>query len=290
MNHSKAQSYLFIHVAVILWGFTAILGELITLRAIHLVWWRVAIISLCFVAWPGMVHKVRSLSPKVIYRISFIGVIVGLHWLCFYGSIKLANASIALISFSTTAFFTSFIEPIYTKSKISRVDVLFGLLVIPAMILVTKDFSWIYLLGFGVGILSALLAAYFSVLNKVSINFAGPDVMTFIEMLAAFCLVTLIIPFVSLDQFWVVSPKDVAYLLFLSIFCTILPFILHLKALKELSAFVTNLIVNLEPVYGILLAVVILNNHDELNWSFYAGGSILVVLVFLYPYVKKRYA
>ena len=290
LSQSKGKSYLYIHIAVILWGFTAILGDIITINAFDLVWWRVCLISLGFILWPGMLTKIRALSTTSRKKLFFVGVIIALHWICFYGSIKLANASIALITFSTTAFFTAILEPLFFKSVLSKIDVLFGILVVPAMILIAFNFSSTYLIGFWVGILSAFLAALFSILNKKYIEIAEPDVMTFFEMLSAFVFMSFLIPLVN-NNLWrssfFPSSQNLFYLIVLAIICTILPFILHLKALKELSAFTTNLIVNLEPIYGVIMAALILNEYNELDVNFYLGGSVIVVLVILYPLVKR---
>ena len=160
------------------------------------------------------------------------------------------------------------------------------------MIVVVYNFSADYMLGFWIGIASALLAALFSVLNKEYLDLAGPGVITFYEMFSAFMMMSLLMLFVhSSDSITSLIPtiQDLTLLIVLALFCTILPFILHLIALRKLSAFTTNLIVNLEPVYGILLAALLLNEYAELDLSFYIGGTLIVILVLIYPYVKMKF-
>lgn len=284
------KAYVYLHIAVLLWGFTAILGDLIQLNAISLVWWRVALTSLILFFWPGLVKQLRALEWRLIKRYTFIGFLVGLHWICFYGSIKLANASTALIAMSTTALFTAFLEPLMTGKKLAALDIILSLLIVPAMALTVYGFKGTMLLGFWVGIGAAFLAAYFAVLNKKSIDLASSELITWIEMVAASILLSIILPIVFYwqpDIAFVPSYKDLGLLLVLSIFCTILPYILHLKSLEQISAFASNLIVNLEPVYGILMAIFILKEHKELNGQFYLGVSIIILIIMIYPYLKR---
>ena len=286
----RQRAFALLHISVVLFGFTAILGALISLSAFELVWQRVAITSLCLLLWPGLINKLRNLPWKEIRHFALIGVIIGIHWLCFYGSIKLANASIALITMSTSALFTAFLEPIFTKSEFQKTDLFLSLLIIPAMILTTHDFDESKFIGFAVGIAAAFLAALFAVMNKRKINTADAEVISFIEMLSAMLFITLTVPIII--QFYgsfafLPSGRDIVLILVLSICCTILPFVLLLLSLKHISAFASNLAINLEPVYGILMAIFILRENRELSATFYIGVLLIMLIVFLYPIIKK---
>jgi len=286
------QAYILLHFSIFLWGFTAILGDLIGLSAGVLVWWRVALSSAFLGFWPKMIVKVKNLRKEDRRRFVYIGVLVAIHWLCFYGSIKMANASVALITMSSTALFTAIIEPRVFNTQFSLVDISLGVLVIPAMYLISYTFVGDMLIGFWLGILAALLLAYFTILNRKYIGKTDPIVITFVEMASSWAFLTLLAPIVLLinggADYLIPNLKDGFYLIVLSIGCTILPFVLHLKALKHISAFTTNLIVNLEPVYGIIMAAVILQDFKELNTNFYVGVTIIVLIVMIYPVVLRR--
>jgi drug/metabolite transporter (DMT)-like permease len=283
------KSYLQLHFSVFLWGFTAILGALITLEALDLVWWRMLITSLSFVLllkgfkayWAYPLSKVLSMMG--------IGCIVALHWLCFYGSVKLANASVALIGVSTAALFSSLFEPLVFKKKISKLEVFLGLMVIPGIALIVNTLRQDFHLGLYVGIASGILASTFTVLNKKTLEGVRAKDMSFVELSAGFLFLSIFMPFFGFSGGFVFPQStDIYYLLLLSVGCTTLPFVLSLEALKHLSAFITNLSVNLEPIYGLILAVVILKENQELNFGFYLGCLIILVSVFSYPLIKAR--
>jgi drug/metabolite transporter (DMT)-like permease len=278
---------------VILWGFTAILGDLIELPAYTIVFWRVLITSISLFMILSAQKKLVWLKPKMLLIYLGIGVLVGLHWITFYGAIKLSNASITLVCFATTSFFTSLVEPLIVRSKFSLLDMGIGLIIIPAMMYIVNDLSSEYYSGILVGISSAILATLFSSLNKKYVDDADPVMISFLEIGAATIFMAICFPLVykymNVTEVIPTAQTDWLYIFVLAIACTTLPFILSMIALKELSAFATNLVVNLEPVYGILLAIFILKEHKELNGSFYIGAIIITFSVFLYPVIKKKW-
>jgi drug/metabolite transporter (DMT)-like permease len=294
IDPSHRTAYIKIHIAVLLFGFTAILGDLIQLPAISIVWWRVLItsFSLFFLIRFGKTLKILSFKQIKIYVI--IGIIIGLHWICFYGSVKLSNASVCLICMSTTSLFTSVIEPILVRTKFNKFDLMMGLLIIPGILLVVNNIDIQYMMGVWVGLLSAFLAAIFSTLNKAYIKNADPYTISFIELSGAWMMISVLMVIMQLTGFsidvWLPpSVTDWLYLILLSLLCTTLAQVLTLQALKSLSAFALNLVVNLEPVYGIFLAVIILKEHKELNLMFYLGATIIVLSVLLYPFLSKKF-
>lgn len=287
------KSYLKIHIAVLLFGFTAILGGLIELSALILVWWRMFLtaISLIFlVKWSRLIGTI----DKGLFTILMInGCIVAIHWLCFYGAIKLANASVALVCMASSAFFTSFVEPIALKASINRVDIVMALMVIPGMALVVQNLEVSMLWGVAAGLGAAFLSAVFATVNKKYINSAHATDITFIELGGGWLFLTLLLPFFISSElesliFWP-SFSDMTYLILLALLCTTLAFILSIQSLKHLSAFNSNLIINLEPVYGIVLAWLILQENKELNPGFYLGVVVILIVVFAYPVIKRRF-
>ena len=277
-----------LHLSVFLWGFTAILGELIQLQALQLVWWRIAITILSLIILLQVFYNGVDFSLKYVKKYAFIGICIALHWLCFYGAIKYANASIALICMATSSLFTSLIEPLVVKRKFSTRDLIFGLLVIPGMYFVIDSTALEMQKGIWVGLLAAFLAAYFTSLNKKYLIKGKEMEITFVELLSALLFLTCILPFLYLANNSIeIIPRnmDWMYLCILAIVCTTLPFILSLKALNQLSAFSANLIVNLEPVYGIILAALLLNQHNELSNNFYLGVILILIVVILYPII-----
>ncbi len=294
-NAETKQAYIYIHIAVILFGFTAILGGLIELPAVMIVWWRVLLTSLSLLFFVNWGRKVVALPKTLVMNYLFIGVIIGLHWVTFYGAIKLSNASITLICMSTTSLFTSILEPLIVRSRFKKHELFIGLLIIPAMILIVNDLDASFNLGIGIGLLSAFLAALFSSMNKVHINKADTYTITFIELSGAWLFLSMIL-MVIIPFGWFEGPYlplswvDVVWLIVLALLCTTLAQILTLSALKHLTTYATNLVINLEPVYGIILAAFILHDHKDLNTSFYIGAGIILGSVFLYPRLSKKWA
>ncbi len=291
---SKNKAYLFIHISVFLWGFTAILGRVIESTAYAIVFWRVLFtsISLFVILW--VLKKLRWPNRKMLLIYMGIGVLVALHWITFYGAVKLANASVALVCFATTSFFTSLIEPVLVKSKFSYLDLGIGLIIIPSMIFIVNGLDASFQNGIIVGLISAILACTFSSLNKKYIDKEDPIVISFLEIGAGTLFLAVLFPVVFLIdagvQFLPIASKDWYYLLLLALGCTTLPYILSMYALKKLSAFATNLVVNLEPVYGIILAYILLNENEQLNASFYIGSTLICLSVMFYPMLKSKFA
>lgn len=289
--NTTSKAYLYLHISVFLWGFTAILGDLISLSAFWLVWWRVLITSFSLLLGGRVVRDIQKIPKPQLYRFIFVGVLIALHWLTFFGAIKYANASIALVAMSTTALFTSFIEPFFFKVNINRINILFGLAMIPGMLFIVQGIDDHMLIGLFIGLLSAFLAALFAVLNKLYIHQSDPATITFVELGSSWLFLSILSPATWIlfdDTHFIPFGLDWVYLLVLALMCTTLTFILHLKALKYVSAFVSNLIINLEPVYGIALAALILGDYKELNVQFYVGVVIILLLVVLYPIVLGR--
>lgn len=284
--------WLQIHFCVVLWGFTAILGKLISLSAFSIVWWRMLLVTvaLLFVArfWRGL----RQLSPRLIAIYSGIGVIVALHWLTFYESIKQSNASVAATCMALTSVFIAFVEPAIARRRFDLRELLLGLAVLPGVVLVVGGTPDGMRSGIAIGAFSAFLVAIFSSLNKRYIEHGEALSVTGIEMAAGAAVLTVAgfaIPSIT-APFAVPTGTDATYLLALALGCTLLPFALSLVALRKLSAFSTALAVNMEPIYSIVLAIVLLGEQHELEPRFYIGVAIILAVVFSHPWLQRRSA
>ena len=279
-----------IHMCVVLWGFTAILGKLITLPAFALVWWRMLLVTLALLLFPRVWRALRHFPPRLMAIYAGIGVLVALHWLAFYGSVKLANASVAATTMALAPAVSALIEPWLTGSRFERHNLLLGVLVIPGVVLVVGGIPPGMHLGFWVGVASAALASVFNVLNKRFLGQHDAAAVTGLELGAGFLLLAVVSPFAASPGQAVVLPSvsDGALLLVLAILCTLIPFVLALAALRHLSAFTTQLAVNLEPVYSIAIAVAFLGEARDLDAAFYLGVVIVLAAVFGHAWLQMR--
>ncbi|MGH2642380.1 MAG: DMT family transporter [Chitinophagaceae bacterium] len=275
------KAILQLHLAVLLAGFTGILGRLITLKEGPLVWYRMGITTIAmiiFLMWKG---KLKKISIKEIWGIAYVGFLLGIHWLCFYGSIKYANVSIALVCFSASAFFSAFLDPIIMKHKFSLKETLLSLIAILGIYII-MHFDKRYVIGIILGLMAAFFSALFTVLSKRLTRKHDPYTMTLYELGAGFVFITFLLPFylyIFPHTVMVPTTLDWVYLLILSIACTVWAFILVFSSLKKVSSFTTNLTYNLEPVYGILLAFLIFHENESLNKNFYWGFALIAISV-----------
>ncbi len=279
-----------LHLCVLLWGFTAILGKLITLPTGALVVWRMGLVAALLTLWPRVWRGIDAISRVQILRYAAIGVVIALHWLAFYGSIRLANASVAVGCVALGSVFAAIIEPLITGRPYERAELLLGLLVIPGMALLVGGVPLSMYLGVAVGVLSALLAALFAALNKRYATDDPPEAVTLIQMTAGALAIALGASVVfGVDQtLRVPDAPDLGWLWVLAIACTLLPFMLWLQALRHVSAFTTQLTLNLEPVYAIVLAALLFHEYRQLTPSFYVGVAVIIATVFLQPWLTAR--
>ncbi len=283
---SRAQ--LQIHVCVLLWGFTAPLGKLISLPALPLVWWRMVMVAGLLALTPRVWRGLRAMSGRLAIAYAAIGLVVAAHWLTFYGSIKLANASIAATCMALAPVFQALLEPLVAGGRFNPRELMLGIAVIPGVALVAGGVSPSYHLGLAVGALSAALAAVFSAFNKRLVLRGDALAITGLELGAGALLLTVAAPLVVSDgpAFVLPGPGDLGLLAILAVACTLVPFTLSLIALRHLSAFAATLAVNLEPVYAILIAIVLLGEQRELSPAFYAGVAIILGAVLIYPRLR----
>lgn len=284
MRKNLIYDHLKLHFIVFIYGFTAILGKLIESSALILVWYRVLIAALAFILilqWKKIPWKV-SLNEAV--RLLGVGLIVGAHWVAFFGAIKLSNVSVTLGCLASTTLFTSLFEPIYLKTKLNLTELFIGVFIILGLYLIFQ-FEMHYWKGIIVAVITSILAGWFTVLNKKFIIKHRARIISFYEMIGAFLGITIYLA-ISGDLFTVsIIPgkQDLLYLLILGIVCTAFAFTVQVDVMKELSAFIVALTINLEPIYGIAMAFVFFGEHELLSTGFYIGTSIILISVFGYP-------
>ncbi len=279
-----------IHFCVLLWGFTAILGKMITLPALPLVWWRMTLVTAVLLFVPRVWRAWRTIPLRLFAAYAGVGVIIALHWLTFYGAIKLSNASVGATCMALAPIFLAVVEPLIIKRRFDPRELLLGAAIIPGVLLVVGGVPTGMRSGILVGALSAFFVAIFATLNKKLVEHADPLAVTGIELGAGALLLTIVsvlLPHTG-PAFPLPDARDAGLLLILALGCTLLPFTLSLVALRHLSAFGTQLAVNLEPLYAIIIAIAILGEHRELGLSFYVGVTIILGVVLIYPFVSGK--
>ncbi len=283
------KHYLLLHFIVFIWGFSPILGRFITVDAFSLVWFRILITVFVMFGYILVAKINYKINRKTIFQLSVTGLIILIHWLCFYGAIKVSNISVTMVAFSSGTLFSSIIEPIFFKRRVRIYEVIIGLIIITgiAFIFTIETKYW---LGITLGIIAALTAAFFGVINGLMIKKTEAAVISFYELFAAFIGLTL---YLLLSQkmdstFFQVNNQSILGLLILSLVCTVFPFIASVNLNKYLSPYTQILTVNLETVYGIIWAIIFYNENKELTASFYVGVVIILAAVFLNPIIKGR--
>lgn len=273
---------------VLLWGFTGVLGKLITIDAIPLVWFRVLVASVVLF----IILKIRKISLRIewndLWMLLGIGVIIGLHWMAFFGAIKVSNVAVALSTLSTGALFSAFLEPLFFKRKINVSEIVLAV-VVSCCILLIYNAKPEYWLGIVLGVICSFLSALFSVLNgKIHTKFPSQKIM-FYEMVGGFLVVCMFLPFVGgMEMILDVSWKDLGLLLLLGSLFTAYPMIESVKLMKFISPFTLLLNINLEPVYGIILAWLIFGESEEMTPLFYVATGIMVLAIVANMWLKKK--
>lgn len=276
------KAFLQLHIAVFLAGFTGILGRLISMNEGMIVWYRLLFTSLTMWVIYSAAKRLQRIPLVDILKIGGVGFIAALHWVTFYGSIKYANVSVALVCFSAIGFFTALLEPLILRKKMNWIELLLGLITIGGIYIIFH-FDTQYKTGIILGIISALLACLFPIFNRRFLQRINVETMLTWQITGGFITLSMLLPF-YLQRFpvsrFLPGWEDLLWLLVLSWFCSVLAFRLSASALKRLSAFTVNLTFNLEPVYGIILAFLVYNENQYLSRWFYLGfGVIIGVLV-----------
>lgn len=284
---ARHRNLLILHFTVLIWGFTGVLGDLISVSALHLVWYRVLIASVTLFVYLKLTKKIVLIPWGKMLKFIGVGAIVGLHWIAFFHAIKISTVSVTLVTLSSLTLFTAVLEPLFNRNSISIGDVIVGIVIIFGIYLIFK-FEFQYWQGIIFGLLAALCASFFSILNAKMVKKDSPTIITFYEMIGAFLGVSLIMLFTGqYNSEMLLSTSDLVYLLLLGSVCTAFAYVLGVAVMKELSAFTVALTTNLEPVYGIILAILILGHKETMSTGFYFGAVIILGAVFLYPLLKS---
>jgi drug/metabolite transporter (DMT)-like permease len=279
------------HLIIFVWGFTGILGKLIHLDAYSIVWHRVLIAVTGFGVFLFLTKRdLRKASKNELFKLCGTGVIIALHWMTFYKAIELSTASLGILCLSTTTLHVTWLEPLIMKRRFSILEFLLGLVVIYGIYFVSSDFNTKEIEALKFGLISALLAAMFSVFNARMSQEVVPYKMSFYELSSALVFVTIYLFFMGrLDSsLFKMTVSDLLWLLFLGLVCTSIAFLISIEVVKRLGAFTFSLSVNLEPVYTILLAIFILNEDEVLGTDFYLGSGLIVVVIILNAFIKNR--
>lgn len=290
MLNDKLKNYLHLHFLVFIAGFTAILGELITIAAVPLVWFRMFMATILIGIYVYISKTKIKLSLNAIAKLSLAGVIIALHWITFFAAIDVSNVSITLAMFSTGAFFASLIEPLIYKRKIIWYEMLFGIIVILGVFIITQS-EMRYLNGIILGIVSAFLSSLFAVLNGKFLERYSATTISFYEFISGVAFITIFL-LVYYDgfsvEFFQLPTSDYIYLFILASVCTAYAFIASVYVMRYISPYTVILTYNLEPIYGIILAIILFPEKEKMSTHFYYGAAMIFAVVLLNGILKNK--
>jgi len=289
MLKNRLKNYLHLHLLVFIWGFTAILGALITIDAIPLVWYRMLLATLFVFAYLLFIKFPLKVSFRSLLKYLIGGILIALHWIFFFSAIKVSNVSVALVSMSTGALFTSLIEPFFFKRRLIPLELLFGLIVISGLYLIFNVESE-YTLGIIYALIAAFLSALFTVLNGLYIKKNDATIISFYQLLFGVAFITIYILATTgfkIEVFKLTS-SDIFYLFILSSICTAYAFVVSVKIMKYLTPYTVMLTINLEPIYAIILALIIFGDKEKMSPQFYFGAVIIIATVLANGLLKNK--
>lgn len=289
MPRTKLKNYLHLHLLVFIWGFTAILGALIKVDAIPLVWYRMLLATIFVFIYFIVRKKTLKVGPKALLKFFIGGVLIALHWIFFFSAIKVSNISVALVSMSTGALFTSLIEPFFFKRRLIPLELIFGLIVVGGLYLIFNVESQ-YTLGIIYALLAAFLSALFTVLNGLYIQKNNAEIISFYQLFFGVAFITIYILFTTgfTAENFSLTNSDMLYLFILSSICTAYAFIVSVKIMKHLTPYTVMLTINLEPVYAIILALIIFGDKEKMSVPFYFGALIILITVITNGILKNK--
>lgn len=287
MQKNKLKSLIHFHFIVFIFGFTAILGSLISIESLTLVWYRM-LIAFIFLIIIAVIFKINiKVSNKLLIKLLFCGVLISLHWITFFKAIKVSNVSITLSVLSLGAFLTSFLEPLFYKRKIIPYEVFLGIFVVFGTSLIFKS-QYYYIEGIFYALISVFLSVIFGLINGKLIEEASSFVISIYELLGGVILITVILFFVGNFNMSLfdISKSDLFWLMILGTICTAYAFVISVEVLKHLTPYSLMISINMEPVYGIILAIIILNENSVLSKEFYIGFILIFISVILNGIIK----
>jgi drug/metabolite transporter (DMT)-like permease len=290
----SSTDYLKLHFIVFLWGFSAILGKLVSLPAVEMVWYRSILAAIGMGAVIYFTRGTFKISGNDLIKLFAIGFIVALHWMAFFGSARVSNVSVCLVGFATNSLWAALLEPWFNKTRIKKYEVLLGLIVLTGLYIIFS-FDFQYKLGLILGILAGFTSALFSVFNSKMVKQISARSITFYEMIGVFLGTGIMLPLYQ--HTWatghqlalVPSGMDLLYIAILAGVCSVYAYTVAVELMKRISVFVIQLSLNLEPVYGIIMAVIIFGQQEKMNPNFYIGTMVILGAVITYPFFKKRF-
>jgi drug/metabolite transporter (DMT)-like permease len=289
----STTDYFKLHFIVFLWGFTAILGKLVSIPAVEMVLYRTLLAAIGMGAVMLVLRTSFRVSSPDFFKVFLTGFIVAIHWITFFASARVSNASVSLVGFATGSLWTALIEPIVKGKKIQAIEVGLGLVVIAGLYIIFA-FDFQYPLGLLLGILSGLTMAIFAVFNSQFVTRINPYTITFYEMTGAFAATLLFLPlyknFLTEDHQLHLTPSwmDLIYIAAMAWACSVYAYTVALDLMKKVSVFLISLTLNLEPVYGIIMAVIVFGGSEKMNLNFYIGTMVILMAVLSYPLLKSK--
>ena len=285
----KKYKLISIHIMVVILGFTGIFGKLISLETIHLVWYRMLIAFLALALFLFLRKNLFSISRKNFIEVLGVGALVTVHWLCFFESIKVSSVSVAVVCLSTSSLFSALIEPLFFKRKLLAYEVIMAIIVAGALAFV-MGMETQYLLGYIYGIIAAFLGTLFTLFNAKYIKKTDATQITMIEMLSGVLIISCLLLFKQDYTVFtsLISLNDLYYLIILGILCTAMVFVWMTEIMRHITPYSLIMAINLEPIYSIILALIIFGDNELMSTSFYIGSSIIIGVVFLEGYIKNK--
>ena len=289
MQNDKIKNYLHLHFIVFVWGFTAVLGALITIDALPLVWYRMLIACSILFLVTRITKKRAKLTFKSYMALGGAGCVIALHWITFFEAIKASNVSVTLVCISTGAFFASILEPIFYKRRFVLYEIVFGVITIIGVYLIF-DVAARYITGIILALISAFLSALFSIINGKFVQKYQPATISLVELSSGVLFITPVLLFRGKlnPEVLHLTYRDLVLLFVLGSVCTAYAFMSSVKVMRFLSPYTVMLTINLEPVYGILLAFLILPDSEQMSYQFYIGAAVILVTVLLNGILKNR--
>lgn len=289
-NPGINKNLVILHFTVFIWGFTSILGKLIHIAAVPLVWYRVLIAFVSLFLYFKLNKTEIKVNRQSFLKLFFTGALVGGHWILFFQAIKSSTVPVTLVCLSSLTLFTAIFEPLFSKKSISKMEILAGIMIITGILIIFK-FETRYTMGIIFGLTSAAFASLFAIINSKQVQKINAPVIAFYELLGALCWISIFL-FAThgFNSGMYLKNSDIAYLLILGTICTSLAYVAGVAVMREISAFKTALITNLEPVYGILLSFMFFGETDKMKLGFWVGAVIILSTIFLFPVAQKRMA
>ncbi|MDO3626154.1 DMT family transporter [Mucilaginibacter sp. BT774] len=284
------KNLIILHFTVFIWGFTGILGKLISISAVQLVWYRVLIASVTLFLYFNFNKTVFRVSRSTFFKLISTGALVGGHWILFFLSIKLSTVSVSLVCLSSVTLFTAIFEPLINQKRISKLEIISGVMIISGILIIFK-FETQYTKGIIAGLTSAVFASLFAIINSRQVKKYEAPVIAFYELSGAFVWISIFLAAIGgYDKSMILNRADIGYLLLLGTICTSLAYVAGVSVMRELSAFRVALITNLEPVYGIIMSFVFFGDMNKMTTGFWVGAVIILSTIFLFPVAQKQVA